>query len=277
MGGYPTGTLEVSRGLVDGVTAINLIGRNLDITTSYEPICAGGIIHMPQIPDAGPVRIRAGGDAADSPTGAGARTIGIAGLDPTGERIINLLSTNGVSASAFTTDSFWRVNEVFVVESGNYPVDQTPPAGNVGTITIEDAAGNAFAVIAATSGLGRARSQIGAFHVPAGHNYYLEDIGFSTDDSANRVDLVGMARPNANLTAPPYTPFITFFEKRNFGDATEYRLTKPLGPFPAFTDVVFYAKATSPGQEITLSADGALVRERPFTDINGLSLADITP
>lgn len=275
MGGYPTGTLEVSRNLVPGMSAINIVGRNLAIGTSFTPITVDGALQMPLLGGEQPLRIRAGGNAADGAGGAGARRIALSGINANGDRFISTIATAGISASALTAASFFRLNEIFVIESGNYPADATAPAGNAGKIIIEDAGGNQWGAIDADGGVGRARSQKGLYHVPAGYNLYIDDLGFSTDASASRVDLIGMARVNNRTAAAPYTPFVTFFEKRDFANANEYRLLKPLGPFPGNTDVVFYARASAAGEEVSFSADGVLVQEAPFTDINGLSLEDI--
>lgn len=267
---YPLGGLLISRNKVEGNQAVNLFGRNYGVGTTIEPLTPGGVLRLPTRANAQALRIRAGGNANDTATGTGARTVILSGLDANGNRIAEVLTTAGESASAFTSAVFWRLQEVIVSSVGAYDLGTTPTA-NAGRITIEDADGNEWGRISG-SPFGRGRSQIGAYTVPTGFSLCLLDIAVSGPNNG-RIDIVGMARANDLLNGTNRS-FIVFFEKTRISGATEFTLPVPIGPFIGGTDIVFYAVSSQSPRQAAISCDGILTRGTDLVDLNGVTAED---
>lgn len=78
--GSPPSELLLAAGAWPEVTSDRKFGDNPAVGTTYEIIESGGGVY-PWPTSAQPVRIRAGGNAADTAGGAGARSILVTGLD----------------------------------------------------------------------------------------------------------------------------------------------------------------------------------------------------
>lgn len=105
-------------------------GFNAATGTSFEAVHSlGGGINFLQ--SAQTVRIKAGGNAADTAAGAGAQSIRITGIDDNLNLVEETIVTAGASASTATTALFWRVFRAMVVDVGTYG------GTNTGAIVIE--------------------------------------------------------------------------------------------------------------------------------------------
>ena len=60
-------------------------GRNVACGTSYTPVSDIGVYRTPQVGSATALRIKAGGNAADTAAGAGARSVRLTGIDASGD------------------------------------------------------------------------------------------------------------------------------------------------------------------------------------------------
>jgi len=130
---------QVSRGNVQQVHVHHQFGRNVSCGTSYAPVSDIGVYRTPQVGSATALRIKAGGNAADTAAGAGARSIRLTGIHANGDEATEIIATAGASASVPTNAQLIRLYEAAVVNSGTYG---TQAAGShVGNITIENAAG----------------------------------------------------------------------------------------------------------------------------------------
>ena len=145
------------------------VGRNAAVGTDFELICTDGI-WMTQVPSqAKPLRVRAGGNANDVDGGLGARAVLIRGMNELGERISEVIPTNGVDASVETSALFTRLHEFLVIDTGTpYDALLTPSAGD---LVLEDTAGETWAKIGVEEG----RFLCGNFTVPSGHVAYLTE------------------------------------------------------------------------------------------------------
>lgn len=122
------------------------------------------------------MRIAAGGDAADSVAGVGARVITIAGLDENWEVIVEDVETAGASASAYTTNRFIRVFRVRVKTSGTRSDGLN--GTNIGAMEIEAETGEIVAAVEAGNG----STLLSVFSVPAGEVAYITNIGVSAQN-----------------------------------------------------------------------------------------------
>lgn len=143
------------------------------------------------------MRVKAGGNAADTAAGTGARTVTIQGLDGAFAIASETVTLDGANASAATTTTFSRVLRAFVTTAGSGRV-------NAAAIDIEDSAGGAtYARIIA----GESQSQLGFLTVPAGYKGFLTQILLATDvaSATATVRVDGFNRAGASTVAAPFT------------------------------------------------------------------------
>ena len=200
-------------------------------------------------------RIKAGGDAADTAAGAGARELRLEGLDTNGKEITETVATAGASASAATTAAFVRLNRVRVSESGAYG---TPAAGaHADDIVIEDTGGTTWATIDST-GFPRAASEIGMYTVPAGKIGFLKNITCSID-STKLADFAFVVRFGADTLEAPFSPWHEQFQFLGLSGTYTEGDEMPRGPFPAHTDLGFCAKLSTGTSPVAVHFEVVLV------------------
>jgi hypothetical protein len=139
------------------------------------------------------LRVRSGGNAADTAAGAGARTITVIGLDSSFNEVTEVLTLAGASASAATSTAFIRLTRAYVETCGTYT------GTNTGTIILETTGGTALGYLAA----GKSQTQLSMYTVPAGYTAYLRRIRVS-GDSSKATTLNLWQRRNADTVAAPF-------------------------------------------------------------------------
>ena len=125
---------EVSKGNVAGHSKEIKFGRNTATTGggTQDLIWSGGAFTY--LTTASTIRIKAGGNAADTAAGTGARAVVIHGLDENYLEITDTLTTAGASASTATTNTYLRVTRAYATIVGS-------SESNVGDISIEAVTG----------------------------------------------------------------------------------------------------------------------------------------
>jgi hypothetical protein len=116
---------------------VHKFGMNLTTASGdaiWEP--GGAYPYLTYTGTAKAMRVKAGGNAADTAAGTGARTVTIQGLDENFAIAQETVTLAGASASAATTTTFSRVLRVFVATTGTGRT-------NASTIDIEDSGGAA--------------------------------------------------------------------------------------------------------------------------------------
>jgi hypothetical protein len=185
---------EVQRGNVSGATMVHKFGRN-DVVPN------GSWAHVSLTPfsianfrqSAATMRIKAGGNAADTAAGNGAREVTIQGIDSSFAETSEAVATNGGSASSATTASFWRVHRAWVSAVGVYG------AANTGDVVIEDSGGSADMItIAADEG----QTQYAGWTVPTGKTAYLLGV-HATVDSRKYVNMRCFTRDDIDDVSAP--------------------------------------------------------------------------
>lgn len=122
---------NIERGTNDLIGGGLKFGFNAAVGTTPEGVHSlGGDINFPVAAET--VRIKAGGNAADTAAGDGARSVMVTGIDSNLNRLEELIVTAGASASAATTALFWRVYDAHLVDVGTYG------EANTGDIIIEN-------------------------------------------------------------------------------------------------------------------------------------------
>lgn len=178
-------TLDRNLGLLNYQVSARKFGKNNSVgNASLETVWSGadlgGVSKYVFAQAAETLRIKAGGNAADTAAGLGAQSIRIIGLDQDWNEAIEIVATAGASASVATTTTFIAVNKVQVVDVGTYGV------ANTGTIVVENTStGTELAYVPA--GVGNTQQAI--FSVPAGKTAYVTKIKVSVglSDSADIV------------------------------------------------------------------------------------------
>lgn len=237
----------VPLGLVPGVLAVEMVGRNADVDTGTVPETiwgAGGQVGFRTV--AAVVEVLSS-DAADdgAPAGTGAQTIRVKGLDEDYEPIEETFTMNGVTA-VIGTALFLRVNSVEVLTAGS-------GGTNAGNITVRDSvAGTTRNYIAA----GRGRSESAFFTVPAG-----------------KILLLGAWIASATVAGAGSETQVDVMERRNAGSVNAFHVAWSMivtssfeSPFriphrfPEKTDVEFrVTEVANSNTVVALHAHGMLV------------------
>jgi hypothetical protein len=187
-------TLNVSRGVIDGHSGVRKFGRNEAVSTVDEDIwSAGGIYPFPTAAEA--VRVRAGGDAADSARGNGARAVMIEGLDQNWTEASEAVKLTGSKAGAPTQTRFIRVFRAYVTDVGTYG------GNNIGNIDIESTT-SLKTLCRIAAGVGQ--SQMAIYTIPAGKTGYLKRLHLVTERSTNG-NFRMWRRANADDTTAPFS------------------------------------------------------------------------
>lgn len=168
---------EVQKGTVYGHSIVHKFGRNDAVASGggYEfvSLLSGATSFLSA---ATTVQIKAGGNAADSNVGAGAREVTVQGLDATGALVSEAITTNGASASTATSTAFLRLFRAYVSSAGTYG------SANTAAITIEDS-GSAADLITILAEEGQ--SFYAGYSVPLGKTAYLLSAVVSVDATQN--------------------------------------------------------------------------------------------
>jgi len=183
-----------------------------------------------------PLRIRAGGDAADTAAGAGARAVTLVVLNADFVEETVVLATAGASASAPTANSYIRILSAHVTDCGTYT------ASNEGIIIIETTGGVQVAGIPAAQG----QTQMAMYTIPAGKKAYLARVHGATA-TVDNVDMIMWQRQNADVVSAPFTArrlvSVWPFKNGEFQDI----LSAPTISFPSKTDVWFSGTSLAGG------------------------------
>ncbi len=204
-----------------------------------------GNIDYPWPTAAETVRIRAGGNAADTAAGAGAREITVVGLDENWAEATETIATAGASASSATTTTFIRVIRAYVSESGTYG------AANTGSIVIENT--TSTDVLGAMQA-GRGQTQLTMYTVPDGYTAYLKRVSVDVNTTANKELTIRMYQRRdadntvSNIRAPR---LVTAFEGLS-GEAVTVFDSAP--SFPGKTDLWLTSEGNS-GSGVSASYD----------------------
>lgn len=241
---------EVARGLVTGYSSVRKFGHNDDVESSaFEDIWDGGGTYAGHLIAADEVRIKVGGNAADTANGDNARSVTIEGLDENWAVASETVATAGASASASTTTKFIRVFRAFVATVGAYGNT------NLAAITIETDAGAIVAIISAAKG----QTQMGLYTVPASKEAYIRNIQV-TVNAVRTVDFRMFKREDADTIAAPFGPLRLISEFDGIGEAgMTRRYSCPPEALPAMTDIITRAKSDSSTAGVSVEFDAILI------------------
>ena len=241
--------IEVQKGNIAGHTMVHKFGRNDAVPNgSWEFVNLLGFTAWP-LSAATTVRIKAGGNAADTAAGAGAREVTVQGIDSNGDETSEAIATAGASASGNTTASFWRIHRAWVSSVGTYG------AGNTAAVTIENSGGGTDLIqIAASEG----QTQFGAYTIPTGKTGYLLSLHL-TVDAAKAADFRVFTRDDITDTSAPMKSKRL---KLYFDGVLGEMIYKPYGPelsINGLADIWVEAQGGGAGTEVSADFELLLV------------------
>jgi len=246
---YPSG-LHVARGLASGCRAIRQFGRNTAVGSTFAPITRAAVYRTPQVGSVVALRVRAGGNASDTANGAGARSIRLTGLDVNGDLVTEVIATAGASASVASDTLFLRLVDAAVETSGTYATQTA--LSHVGTINIEDTAGNLWATIQDTD-IPRGDSEIAAYSVPRNRTLFITHLRIQSAE-ANKANVVMFKRTGILETSAPYSPMVLINEFPNFSGAQQFAFDPPIR-IEELSDVGFLGKTGSSTTDVSIGFD----------------------
>lgn len=164
--------IEVQKGTVAGHSMVHKFGRNTAVpNAAWQFVNLLGFTAWP-LSAATTVRVKAGGNAADTAAGNGAREITVQGIDDSFNEVAEAIATAGAPASSATSASFWRVHRAWVSACGTYG------AANTAAVTIENSGGGTDLIqIAIEEG----QSQFAGWTVPIGKTAFLLGVHLNVD------------------------------------------------------------------------------------------------
>ena len=246
---FPSGML-IARGLMGGCTAYHISGRYASIGATPTPVTRSGFYRTPQASAPVALRIKSGGNANDTAAGSGGRAITFVGINADGDLITETVATAGASASAATSQTFIRLREAFVSESGTYATQAT--GSHASTINIEDTAGNLWATIADGS-LGRGTTEQAVFTTPKNRAALVTNV-FLSSDADKKANIVFYQRQGILKTSAPYDALQIINEFPQNAGLSDLAFNPPIY-FPPLTDFGFLASVSASTVDVSIGID----------------------
>lgn len=165
--------LQVARGLVGGISAVNKFGRNPDVDIGTEDLWGGGALWV--APTAARVHNITGG-ANDTAAGTGARTVSVNGLNGSYVDTTETVIMNG-AGGVNTVNSFVIIHRKIVLTAGS---DGVNSGAIVATAAVDGTVSNTILA-------GKGQTQFCIYMIPAGKTGYLQqyDAGLDAGATAN--------------------------------------------------------------------------------------------
>jgi hypothetical protein len=177
-------SLQVARGLIPGHSVVTVFGYNPDVDTSEESVWPdGGTVPHPTV--ASVLKVSSS-DAADvSPSGTGARTVRITGLNANYFEVSETIVLNGQTA-VNTVNSYLYVNGLTVTSVGSGGAN----AGNINVGTGTVTAG-VPAVLYDMIAIGYNNRTTGHYCIPAGYTGFLVQGLFTAGQASGSTAITG--------------------------------------------------------------------------------------
>ncbi len=241
-------TLDILNSVDDDVELFTVSGANIGVGTTLVEVTDSVTAYLGYLTAADELRVKVGGNAADTAAGLGARTVLLKGLDATGARIEETLSLLGATASLKTSAKFLRLLSAEVATSG------AVGAANTGLIEIETEGGVTVGTILATIG----KTLMAIYTVPLGYTAYIQANGVS-GDNAQACDFALVSRKNILDVTVPVSPFLV--HARLFGVSGKSVLAETINRVPALTDIAIKGKAVTSTANISASIKILLIKD----------------
>jgi len=232
---------QIARGNMRLAHIHHQFGRNIACGTSYVPVTDNGVYRTPQVAGATQLRVKAGGNAADTADGAGARSVRLFGIDINGDEVEEVIATAGASASPVSSTSFIRLYAVEIETSGTYGTQSV--GSHFGTITIENAAGSEDWAEIPINGFPSGAAAIGSLTIPRNHVGLISSVQINVDQ-AKTTDILILKRESVLQTAAPYKPVMKMQEFIGVAAPISISFETPI-KFTELTDIGLLAKVSN--------------------------------
>ncbi len=239
-------SVEVKLGNIAGYSIENKFGHNGAVSNNQWDIVSSTSISG-MFPASGTtVRIKAGGGAADTNNGAGARSITVIGIDATTFKEVNeTIVTSGAGVSASTSTSFLRLYRAFVEDVGIYP------EANTDDIVIEKTDGSYdMLTILANEG----QTQHGGYSIASGKTGLLRGVNVWAD-GAKAADFRIFIRENFANTVPPVSSKRLKLYFPGVLGQEEYRPTGSDIVLPPLTDIWVEARGAGANTDASVNLE----------------------
>lgn len=225
-------------GRFKGVIPLRKFGRGI-VGTVYTPLSIGDHLWLPTV--AKTVRVKAGGNIADTAAGTGLRTVRVIGVDENWEYAQEDLTLAGAPASAATATTFLRVNRVSGLTAGT-------GKANAGPVVIEASDSSDDIATIATD---HAQSEIAHISVPKGYVYIPSQIILFVDATKPAdIDILAMYQDGPHRKIQDIV-----------GASGEVVIpTRGASAWPAQTDLWIEGKVAASTAEISVWVDGDYIR-----------------
>lgn len=240
---------EVAKGNVAGHSLVHKFGRNSAIPNGgWERVALLSVAAF-HLSAATTVRIKAGGNAADTAAGAGAREVTVQGIDSNNVELSETIATAGASASASTTASFWRIHRAWVSDCGTYS------GSNTGAVDIENTAGTQDLIQIAA---GEGQTQYAGFTTSENFEAYLLSVNL-TVDTGKTANFKLMTRESITDTTAGVPAVRIKKEWNGLGVPFEYKPRSPEKIGTSLTDIWIEAYGNGGVADVTADYELLLV------------------
>ena len=239
----------IAKGDVPGHSLVHKFGASQSVPNgSWAVVSYGSTERAVHPSSASTVRVKGGGNAADTSTGTGAQTFFVNGISSAGTEVTEELTLQGTGVSTDTTNKFWRVHRAYVGDCGTY--NET----NTGDVTVENStSGVDYLTVASSDG----QSLVGQYTIPAGKTGYLHSVELSVDAS-KPADFRLMKRENFDDVTTPYSPYRLQNLWDGISDTFVFQPRSPIA-FSEKTDVWIEARGSGAGTEASVNFEIVLV------------------
>lgn len=247
-------SLEIAQGNVPGKRLIRIVGFDDNVTTTKKDIGNTGVFHT-WLQSADSVQAIST-NVNDTSGGSGARVITVFGLDDDFLEVQEDITMNGTTLTSSTTQTFRRINDIVVKETGTYASSNS--GSNAGDITLSTTTGS-FELAHILDGIGTGRDGFARYTIPAGKTGFIKRISLSVDGKKS-TNVFSFSRGNADVVSAPFSP--KFLRGRFIGISAslELDLNGEEAILPEMTDFWFCANVDSaPVGSISLSASIILI------------------
>ncbi|ANS05708.1 hypothetical protein [uncultured Mediterranean phage] len=237
--------LEVQKGKINKHTLVHLDGRNAGVPNgTWEFVNLLEFTAWP-LSAATTVRVKAGGNAADTAAGAGARTVTVTGIDDSFNEVSETLTLAGASASSAGSTSFWRIHKAEVATCGTYG------SCNTGNVDIENSGGGSDLIRIAA---GEGRSMFCGWTVPLGKTAHLYTVHVHVDTNKD-VDFRIFKRENIDDTSAPVSPTVQLLYFTGINGEHIHLTHSPHEAIPAKSDVWIEVKGDAGAGGVSASLE----------------------
>ena len=245
--------IEVFKGNVENQSIIVKSGVNEDVASGAWELVSNLSTAPNWMSSASKVRVKAGGNVADTHDGAGAQSVVVQGIEAiTLKMVTEEITLLGANASALTSTLFWRTCTLFIPDGsvGTYG------GSNAGPIVLENSAGTIDLLQIDT---GESIAQQCCHTIEAGMVGIF--LGFESHVEALKPAHVRIrTRNNIDNTTTP-SPIITAFMELGIDGESQNQPKSAMGLFPAGSEIWVEAFGDGAITKVSAAMEFLMVKE----------------